>query len=197
MKFIVVLLTILVLIVMISVWAVPVSSYIRSIMAWRHIEQQTVELLRREAVKFLVTDRLMTSIVVKSIDQNWLWGGREGYLIATVKVYLGIDLETINEDDITRDLGKVIVKLPEPELLDFAVDYARTRVLTRRSGLLIIADLIRNSDMRDDLYKKLRKETVDQLKEYQMFPSREELVARLNRYSPVLRSQLGVELVFI
>jgi hypothetical protein len=195
MKLIIVLL--IILIVMISVWAAPVSSYIRSIMAWKHIERQTVELLRREVVKFLVTDRLMTSIVVETIDQNWLWGGREGYLIATVKVYLGIDLETINEDDITTDLGKIIVKIPAPELLDFAVDYERTRVLTRRTGLLIIADLIRNSDMRDDLYKQLQKETMDQLKEYGMFPSREELVARLNRYSPVLGSQLGVELVFI
>jgi len=201
MKLIITVLLLIILIVLISLGAVPFSHYIKSILEWNHhnhLEQQTIELLHRDTLEFLVTDKIMTSIVVETIDENLLWGKREGYLIATVKVYIGIDLKKIDESNISREQDKIIVEIPEPELLDFAVDYERTRMLTKRSGFFIITDLILNRDMRDELYQKLKTATVEQLSEYRMFPSREELVARLNQYSTFLGSQLGgIELVFI
>ena len=58
--------------------------------------------------------------------------------------------------------------------------------------------VVRSNDMRDDLYKELQRATMDQITEYNMFPSRSEICANLNQYSPLLGAQLGgIELVFI
>lgn len=56
------------------------------------LENRALEVLRREPLRFLVTDRLAAQIVVESGTNSLVLGRREGYLIAKVSLYYGVDL---------------------------------------------------------------------------------------------------------
>lgn len=157
---------------------------------WRGIEKKTVELLKSEAMAFLVTDKVSTSVIVEIAESSPWLGIREGYLLARVRIYYGV----VGWDgaSIRREGGKVVVIVPNPKLLDFSVDFEKSRFLSKRSGLVALSDLIQDKNLLAELYQRLQEETFKQVP----VPSRDDLVRRLNLYSPILGKHLGVEVIF-
>lgn len=165
---------------------------------WRVVEKRTVELLKSEAMAFLVTDRLVTSVLVEAREDNLILGRREGYLIARVKLFYGVDIASMTASAIKRRGNKLVIALPPPRLLDFSVDFDKSRYVSKRSGLAAIADSITDKNMLAGLYQKLQSEALlDLANDGQLLPTREAIVRRLNAYNRLLSSYLGVAVEFV
>lgn len=158
--------------------------------------KETIEVLRTEDLAFLVTNRIVTKVVVESKENNFLLGGREGYLIVMVRVYYGIDLQQIAPEAVRLDNGVIIVTVPEPRELDFAVDLDSIRFLSKRSGWIVVRDFLQDLDFRQELQKRVHEVATEMIRLEKLSPSRDDLVNRLNRVAPVLSGKCGMRVVF-
>lgn len=168
----------------------------RKTLAWTTVETRALTILRSENLAFLATDRLVTQIVVSSREYNLILGQREGYLVATVRLYYGIDLATVTPANLRREAGRLTVMVPEPRELDFAVDVGSLRFISKRNVTVAIRDWLQGQDLEDDLRKRLKAEALTFMATQQLIPARSMIVARLNGWAPVLSDNLGVEVRF-
>ena len=185
----------LVLVVLLSAFAVPAYRYLRTVFAWEHVERTTLSVLKSENLSFLVTDRVVSQIVVEISENSPLLGKREGVLIGTVTLYYGVDLQQMDAACLSREGGTIFVKLPEPSELDFTVDPASFKYITKRSGLNVIADYLQNKDMEAELRTSIHAQAVKFMTDEKLLPSRDKIVRRLNDLaSPIfLSSGLNIE----
>ena len=153
-------------------------------------------MLKSEPVMFMVTDRLITQVVVSSEESNLLLGQREGHLVATVRVHYGVDLAGLTPADLHREAGRVVVAIPEPRQLDFAVDVGSLKFLSKRNVTVAIADWLQGRDLEADLRARLQVDALEFMAAQQLMPTRADIVARLNEWAPALSSALGVEVCF-
>ena len=168
---------------------------IRRFFGGNHAEQATLTLLRSEELSFLVTDRLVSQIAVQISDSTPLLGQREGVLIATVRMYYGLDLRKLDAASITRaGRDKLVVRLPDPEMLDFSVDPSSFQYITKRSGLNVIHDYVMNKDIEAELRIKLQPHAARFFAEQRMLPARAKIVQRLQHYFAPLEHELGVRI---
>jgi hypothetical protein len=164
-------------------------------LAGRHAEQATLTLLRSEELAFLVTDRLVSQIAVKTSDSSPILGQREGVLIATVRMYYGLDLRKLDAASITRaGKDRVVVRLPDPEMLDFAVDPSSFTYITKRSGLNVIRDYVMDKDIEAELRVKLRPHAVRFFADQRLLPTRARIVQRLQGYLAPLERETGMQI---
>ena len=157
-------------------------------------EHISLSVLRSQALTFLVTRRTATQVVVEHEESSWL-GQWRGVLWATVTIHHGIDLEKIQARDIRRGGGVTFVRLPEPEVLDFAVEPGSVGVLSKSTAVPKIEDLLNNGHRRL-LEARLRESAMEFAKQQDMLPTRDELVRQLNDAVCLLASEGGVRLRF-
>jgi hypothetical protein len=117
--------------------------------------KEVIEVIRSEDLSFPVMDRLVTKVVVESAEDNVLLGRREGYLIATVRQYYRIDLNSLSEDAVQKTDGTIYVTLREPKELDFSVDLDSARFLSKRSGLIVPRDFLGDLNFQQELEPQL------------------------------------------
>jgi hypothetical protein len=158
--------------------------------------KEVIEVIQSEELSFLVMDRLVTKVVVESKENSALLGKREGYLIATVRLYYGIDLKSLSEDAVQVTDGTIYVTLPEPKELDFSVDLDSARFLSKRSGLIVLRDFLRDLNFQQELERQLRQAAEKMLNDEALLPKREDLVRRLNAWAPALSHRLGLKILF-
>ena len=158
--------------------------------------KEVIEVIRSEELAFLVTDRLVTKVVAESNENNALLGKREGYLIATVRIYYGVDLKSLPEDAVRVTDGNVCITLPEPKELDFSVDLDSARFLGKRSGLIVLRDFLQDLDLRRELERQLHEAAARMMSGEELMPKREDLLRRLNAWAPVLSGKLGLKVLF-
>lgn len=84
--------------------------------------------------------------------------GESVVLIAIGEVRAGVDLDELREGDVSVEEGRVIIDLPEPEILSAALDEEETRVYDRDQGLL-------NFNPDEDLETEARREAVRRLED--------------------------------
>jgi len=156
----------------------------------------TLEVLRSQQLAFLATNRIVTQVVVEKREDHPLLGKSECFLIGVVRYYWGLDLTKLSRDAIKRDGDSVVVNVPEPQELDFGVDLASVRVISKRSGLIAIRDWASGRDLRRELRKDFARAAKAFLRRKGLIPTRQQLVDRLNGYAPALSSKLGVQVVF-
>jgi hypothetical protein len=173
-----------------------VHAVARSLFAWRHVQTQALEILRREQLRFLVTDRVIAQVVVESDENSPVLGKREGYLIAKAALYFGVDLGKLSKEEVVRDGKKVVITIPEPEELDFSVDLDSMRYLTKRSGLQAATDWLLDRDQKAELRAQFRAAAHSYLRDEELLPTRQEIVGRLNEFRGVIGGSLGVEVLF-
>ncbi|HOO77405.1 MAG TPA: DUF4230 domain-containing protein [bacterium] len=162
----------------------------------KHTERNALEVLKSEELSFLVTDRITSQIVVESNDSNPILGKKEGYLIAKAKLYYGIDLAKLTDADLARTNNQLVVHLPEPEELDFSVDLESMRFISKRSGLMVIADWITNADQEEALRTQFRDAALDYMKGEDLIPSKEMIIFRLTKLGEMFSEYIGVKVVF-
>jgi len=158
--------------------------------------EAALTMLRSEHLLFLVTDKLTTQIVVHATANSPLLGKREGFMVATVTLYYGVDLRTLTPESVELEGTRLLVTLPEPRELDFSVDPTSLRSWTVRSGLNVVADFMLDKDIEAELRQELRGSALRFYQEYDLLPSREAILAKLSALSPVFREQVGIDVVF-
>lgn len=159
-------------------------------------ERQVFQFLRNESLNFLVTERLTSQITVEIDDSSLLLGTSSGTLTGVVRMYYGVDLGRLTPASVMMEGGTCVVDLPEPEVLDFAVDVASLRFKTRRSLLRVIGDRLGNHDLRSDLQNRFRSASDRFFREQSLLPDRSTLCARLNDHAQSWTGRVGVPVSF-
>jgi len=157
-------------------------------------EHISLTILRSQALTFLVTRRTMSQIVVEHGESNWL-GQWRGVLWATVTINYGVDLAEITDKDIRREGDVTVVMLPEPEVLDFAVEPGSIGFLSKSTAVPKVDDLLNNGHRRL-LEDRLRESAMEFAGRVDMLPTRDELVGQINDAISLLASKGGVRLRF-
>ncbi|MFP4105885.1 MAG: DUF4230 domain-containing protein [Phycisphaerae bacterium] len=154
----------------------------------------TLSLLKSEAMTFLVTRRVTTQIVVEHSEGDWLSDWR-GVYWAEVTFHYGIDLEELDENDVRRDGEVIVVHLPEPRVLDFAIVPASIGWMSKATAVAKIDDLLHNGHRRL-LEQKLREQALAFARRHDQMPTRQQIADRLNSASAWLHAAAGVEIHF-
>jgi len=162
----------------------------------RSIEKAALEVLKNEELKFLVTDRVGAQVVVESDTGNPILGGREGYLIGTARLYYGMDLSGLGESDLRLSGSVLTITLPQPRELDFAADLDSFRFVSKRSGLMAIADWALDRDQEAELRRQFKTAAITSMRSEGMIPRKGDILARLNGVAVRLGSALGVDVRF-
>lgn len=157
---------------------------------------QTLKVLRSQQLAFFATDRIVTQVVVEKREDHPLLGTSECFLVGVVRYYHGLDLAKLSREAVKRDGDAVIVHVPEPKELDFGVDLESVRVISKRSGLIVIRDWASGRDHRRELRKDFAQAARAFLRREGLVPKRAEIIRRLNSYAPVLSAKLGAKVVF-
>lgn len=84
--------------------------------------------------------------------------GESVLLIATGEVRAGVDLDELQQGDVSVEEGLVTIDLPEPKILSSALDEEETRVYARDQGLL-------DFSLDEDLETEARREAVRRLED--------------------------------
>lgn len=167
-------------------WLAPPSPTVR--------EHVTISVLRNEKLAFLVARRGVTQIVIEHEQSSWL-GEWHGVLWATVHFHYGVDLQTLTDADMRRDGDVLVVRLPEPQLLDFGVVPGSMGLLTKSTAAAKIEDLMHNGHRRV-LERRLKEEALSFARANDLMPTRAQLVAQLNDALAVLGGDAGTRLRF-
>lgn len=139
----------------------------------------TLALLRSEPMLFLVTCRGTSLVLVEHRRWNW-WGSWQGVLWATVTWRWGVDLRELRPGHIRREGPRVIVRLPEPNLLDFGIEPGSVRLLNKSTALAWLRAQITEGGHRRELEQKLQATLLKFATRHDLLPSRQSLVDRLN-----------------
>lgn len=158
--------------------------------------RQVFALLRSQDLGFLVTER-MTSQVSIEIDDSDLWRGcRTGTLTGIVKLYYGVDLTLLEPGDVRMEGAACTVTLPDPGVLDFAVDVESLVFRTRRSLLNVLGDRWEDRDLRQDLQRRFRAASETFFHDHHLLPDRAALCARLNAHASAWAARVGLPVAF-
>lgn len=87
----------------------------------------------------LVTVRYVIEKVVVQEDVKW-FGENRVLLVAHGVVKAGVNLEELQEDDLTVDGKRVRLRLPPARITDAYLDESKTQVIERTTGLLRLFD---------------------------------------------------------
>jgi len=170
--------------------------YVRGLLHRKVEKKALITILRSENLSFLVTNRLITQLVVQKKESNPFLGTKEGYLIAKVKLYYGVDLNKLTEDSIEVTKNTLIIHMPAPEVLDFTVDLPSVRFITKTSVLMKIADKVKgNPDLRKELEEMLYNEAVFFFKNEGLLPSKKDIEGRLQSFANLLSKKFGRRII--
>lgn len=148
--------------------------------------EATLSILRSEALTFLVTRRVTTQIVVEHTESTW-WSDWHGVLWATVRVHYGVNLKDLKVEDIHREGDVIVVHLPPPKLLDFAIVPGSVGYLTKATSVAKIDDLLHNGHRRI-LEAHLAEAALAFAMHHDQLPTREQIVRQLNAATGLLES---------
>jgi hypothetical protein len=176
--------------------AFPFLKSLRALFEWERVEKQTLTILQSEAMAFLVTDKIVSQIVVSVSESNILLGQREGYLIGTAKLYYGIDMKELTGDSISLRDNRIVVTLPPAKELDFAVDLESLRFISKMSGTVALVDWLKGKDMYAELRTQFKPKAMEFMKQNGMIPDRQRILSRLNSMSLVLTENIGLKVTF-
>ena len=158
--------------------------------------RQVYNLLKSDAMAFLVTERLTSQIMVE-VDESSLWlGSSRGTLTGIVRMYYGVNLNRLSPETVRMDGAVCVVKLPEPAVLDFSVDVATLTFRTQRSLLQVFGDRLHDHDLRADLQNRFRSAAESFFRDQQLLPDREALCARLTDHAQSWSGRVGAEVLF-
>lgn len=101
----------------------------------RAIRTLAISMLRNIPQAFLVMENSEQLALATMNDGGWILGPRIGQVSAKRRTYWGVDMSRIAPEDIAVDGHQVRIKVPEPSVLDTALDMSSLQFFTKRSGL--------------------------------------------------------------
>lgn len=163
---------------------------------WQVDERAAIEFFQREPLSFLVTERIVTQVVVEKHEGNLLMGAKDGFLFGTVELLYGVDLASLAEDAVRLVEHTIRVAVPEPELLRAVPDLDSVRFLQKRTPMIVLADKLLGEDFYTRCLLELDDAAIAFVSANDLAPTREQLIKRLNGYAPVIAARIGAEVVF-
>jgi len=158
-------------------------------------QKSVLQVIRSEDLSFLVSEKIVTQVVVEQEQSSLLWGRRDGYLIATATLYYGIDLSQLDERSVEQTPQGVVVRLPRPSLLDVAVD-PDYEFFSKKSGLVALRDWMAGADLERTLRMRVQDEAEAFAAGHDLLPDDRRMLERLNRFADSLAVKLGRPLRF-
>jgi hypothetical protein len=157
--------------------------------------QLTAQLLHSEDLMFMVTNRVVTQVMVQQ-EQDSLWAGtREGVLVATVRIYYGVDMAKVTDQDIHDLPDRVVIVLPSPGVLDFAID-PDFKIITKRSGVNVVLDWMYGNDIEAELRSHIKNAGMTFARDNDLLPGKAAVLRRLNQTAALLSGKAGKPVVF-
>ncbi len=164
---------------------------------WKQIETSTMQILGREELMFLVTDRVVTRVDVVAREGSMLLGWHESVLVGTVEFLCGVDLSTLEPQDVSREADVLIVRVPEPQILNVSVDLETLTLFDKKSGLIAVKEYLQKRDVRAELQRRLETRAREFAIEEGLVPDRRALLDRLNKVAaPLVSAHVGVAVEF-
>lgn len=163
---------------------------------WQTVRNTTLSILRSEDLAFLVSKKLVSVVVVEKSENNLFLGERYGVLIADVELTYGFNLQKLTEDSISRDGNKIIIKLPEPEKFNCAVNLSSMRYITKASSLNYLLDNLNNADIKRELRADFERSAFEYFKQKKLIPGRAQMISRLNNLATPLFAKSGISVEF-
>jgi len=164
---------------------------------WRpHFDQKaTLSVLQSEQLVFLVTRRSKTQIVIEHRESDWA-GEWRGILWATVSWRYGVDMKKLSLSDIRGDGQMTVIHLPDPELLDFALEPGSVGLMSKSTAVPKLQDFFMGGTQRQLLESQLREHALEFAQDQSLLPTRKEIVDQLNAASALLEKAAGSRLQF-
>ncbi len=164
----------------------------------RDVVRQTIQLLKSDYVRFLVTRRLTTQVILERDQGSRLFGGNLRLLATVVRIYWGVNLDRITENDVSATLDGISVTLPDPEILDCVVDIGTARAWRVWSGLNWALTQFRGDGAGEilEVLGLAQDQALAFFRENGLLPGRDALVADLNGWAEVFRNRIGTKIVF-
>lgn len=156
----------------------------------------TLEILRSEQLTFLVTDKIVTQVIVHVDNSHWLTGTDKALIYTVVTMYYGVDLKKLTDEDLERNGDTVWVTIPEPEILDISVDLEGIQVFESKSGIVRLVDLVKGENTTLNLLADFETESRKLAEDAGMFPSRDKILLNLNSFAPLFSEQTGLIIIF-
>jgi len=118
---------------------------------------KSVQSLARLETTTYTVEKIIDVGTVESqgIIQDLLFGDKL-LLIATGEVVAGIDLGKMTSTDVSTQGGKIVVRLPAPEVFSVRLNEPQTRVFDRRTGLLSKPDKDLESEARNRAIEQIQ-----------------------------------------
>ncbi len=176
--------------------ALTPGGWLRAAARWQVDERAALTFFQREPLAFLVTERIVTQVVVEKHGRSLLLGDKHGFLFGTVELLYGINLADLPPESVRRDDQRIFVSVPTPELLHTVPDLESVRFLQKRSPMIVLADKMAGSDLYQECLLELDDAALRFAEEHGLTPTREELLGRLNEYAPVIAARIGSEVIF-
>jgi hypothetical protein len=187
--------TVILWIVLLAGLGLGLASYLGRAPSPQIDERVAISVLKSEDMAFLVTRRTATQIVVDHTESDWS-GEWRGVLWCSVSWRWGVDLQKITPRDIHHEGKVVIVRLPEPELLDFALVPGSEGFISKSTALPKLMDFSRGGSQRQLLERQVREQALRFAAEQKLLPSRSEIAHQLNEAAGILSKTAGVEMRF-
>ena len=158
-------------------------------------ERVTLSVLQSQELAFLVTRRTVTQIVIEHAESD-LWGEWRGVLWANVAWTWGVDMTKVTAQDLSRDGDSLVVRLPEPELLAFAIEPGSLGFLSKSTALPKLIDFSRGGWQRSILEGQVHERAMEFAQANGLLPTRQEIAAQLNHSAALLEAAVGTKIRF-
>jgi len=147
----------------------------------RFFQKQTTEVVikcyQRMGMLFLVTTRDSIRSIVNKFDRNIIIGNRQLIQEAEVVAYWGIDCRKITRDIIQVMPDRIVITLPDPELLDFRIKLGSRKEFIKETALRALLDGLSRDDPAKDRWTVF--ESIVERRLHDNQPSKEMVLARL------------------
>ena len=154
--------------------------------------KSVVTILQSEAMSFLVSRKITSTVAMEKVEKSTVWGNRNGLLLAEVTVFYGFDLKRLNEKNVKIKGEKTIVDLGEPAILTLSVDTGSMRFFTKMSGLQYFKDRLEGNSLEKEMIKEFSIAAKRYFHDRKLLPSREIMLKELQMQLKLMN--LSIEL---
>jgi hypothetical protein len=170
---------------------------------------RVLTILKSENLDFLVRRRQVTQVVLIRTAGSSLWDWvpyvasvrealkDEGVLTANVRIYYGFDMKKLTGSPKADGKEGIMVTLPEPEVLDFAVDLDSIKFQSLKTGVITrLVGLFRDKTLKDELQQGVKPAVDEFVSTPGTMPTKSELLQEMGGLERILSDAYKVQLTF-
>ncbi len=171
--------------------------------------ESVLTVLRSENLDFLVRRRQVTQLVLTQVEENSVWDWvplvgdyraltkEDGVLTANVRIYYGFDLDKAHVSTSTKDSANIVIRLPEPEMLDYSPDLDSLKFVALRTGIATsISKIFKDETLRDKLVKQIKPAVEKFVSNPGALPTKDQMLGEMSGFEKLLTDAFGRPIVF-